>query len=215
MKVFSSFLVLCALMASTPSYATFPQTLEGVVFTEEGRRAGASLTSYMLGMRETASLSVSIGGPDDFGGNALILNSNRTSNWPPVPALLRDASINANAWLFVKVNEIWYAATWEFMRTGQTVKSTKAVVGANHLIWPPLSGFRPVNGEIYGFMVSGVTRNGIASGQTNIQERSNIAFYRWGAGPVSAQEAVPTAAVVPDAPVAPVVDLILSDPTPM
>ena len=53
---------------------------------------------------------------------------------------------------------VWYAATWEWLRPGQTSKPTSVVNGA-HIKKSPLQDFRPVSGETYGFMVSGLARD--------------------------------------------------------
>ena len=174
------------------AFSAFPDDLDDVTFIEEGFIPG--LTNVMRAMPVTASLSVQIGGANPLGGQNVILDNSKRNTWPGILGCC-----NANAWLIVKVDEIWYAGTWEFMRVGQTTKSTKALLGAGHLRFPPLSRFQPVVGEIYGFMMSGITRNGLAS--INIHERSEVSFYKFGVGPVSAEEAVPSsniaAAIVP------------------
>jgi hypothetical protein len=171
-----AFLLLCSASAN----AAFPDDFSDVVFVE----GGTALTDYMNRMTVTADLTVEISGDDGRGGQNVILRSSKSSSWPAILGCC-----NANAWLFVKVGELWYAATWEFLRVGQTTKSTRAMVGPGHLRYPPLTNFSPQNGEIYGHMVAGITRNGLSAGKTNIAERSNIALHKFGFGPVTAQEA--------------------------
>jgi len=190
--------VLCVLSYAPASFAAFPDDFEGVVFTEQGHTPG--LTAAMNGMAVTASLSVAIGGANPLGGENVVLDSSKRNTWRGIYGCC-----NANAWLFVKIDDVWHAGTWEFMRVGQTTKSTHALVGA-HFRAAPLNRFLPKRGEIYGYMVAGITRNGI--GDLNVSERSNIAFHKFGVGPVSDDE---VRDVVASPSIAPAVDLILND----
>jgi hypothetical protein len=163
----------------TSAHADFPDDLDDVVFIEEGFAPG--ITEYVRAMRVTASSSVNVAG-----GNVIMTNT-RSTVWP----LFGLADINANAWLIVKVEDTWYAGTFEFMRKGQTTKKVVALNGVGHLRFPPLSRFLPKNGEVYGFMLSGVVRNGIRPGKNNIQERTDISFFKWGSGPIAFEDAFP------------------------
>lgn len=87
-----------------------------------------------------------------------------------------DGLVNANAWIFVKKNNTWYAATWEWMAVGQTNKDVSAVSGDN-IKEAELNGFKPVSGTSYGFMISGLARDDI--GISNVKERSNIVMFTW------------------------------------
>lgn len=124
------------------------------------------LDSNVSGWPATSSLSVSIG------GGTINLKHSKASSWPGVAAA--GASVNANAWIFVNQGGTWYAATWEWLRVGQTAKSTAAVSGS-HIKKSPLQNFQPVSGETYGFMVSGLVR----LRSSNVQERSNVVMRRW------------------------------------
>lgn len=118
------------------------------------------------GWAQTATLSVR------FSGNNIVLTNSKAKDWPG-----RDtagAFVNANPWIFVNRNGQWYAATWEWMRVGQTSKSKRAVNG-DHIKASPLNDFVPVSGETYGFMVSGLARTNVR----NVNERSNIVMVRW------------------------------------
>ncbi|MCC5847016.1 MAG: hypothetical protein JJU29_02900 [Verrucomicrobia bacterium] len=84
------------------------------------------------------------------------------------------ANVNANPWILVKQDGRWYAATWEWLRTGQTAKSSSSVEGG-HIGQSPLNNFRPQSGQVYGFMVSGLARSGVR----NVQERTNVVMVRW------------------------------------
>lgn len=82
--------------------------------------------------------------------------------------------VNANPWVFVKLDGTWYAATWEWMKVCQTVKNLYAVDGS-HIKVPPLDTWHPVSGETYYFMVSGLARQN----QRNVLERSNLLKVVW------------------------------------
>lgn len=82
--------------------------------------------------------------------------------------------LNGNPWIFVKQNGVWYAATWEWLKPGQITKNIKAVNG-DHIKRAPLHNFKPKSGEEYGFMVSGMARDGVR----NVKERTNIVMYTW------------------------------------
>ncbi len=124
------------------------------------------LHSNVSGWAQTANLSVRIGG-----GN-ITLSYDKARSWPG--RNVRGAAVNANPWVFVNLGGQWYAGTWEWFRVGQTSKPTTAVNG-NHIKQPPLSSWRPVSGQTYGFMVSGLARDSTR----NVHERSNIVMVTW------------------------------------
>lgn len=134
---------------------------------------------------QTATLSVRTG------STTITLNHSKANTWPGVWASASNGSgmiqLNANAWIFVKRNGIWYAATFEWLQVGQTTKNIETVKG-DHIKVPPLNTFVPVHGEVYGFMVSGLARDA----KRNIQERSEVKMYRWGVGPVPMCTTPPT-----------------------
>jgi hypothetical protein len=208
----SKIILLLLALVSAPSYAGFPNDLDDVVFIEEGQHPG--LTEFVRGMAVTGTLAVTIGGANPFGGQNVILDSSARNSWPAGPGGL--SCCNANAWIVVKVGETWYAGTWEFLRIGQTTKSTLALVGANHLKFPPLNAFAPVSGEIYGYFNACITRNGITSRVNNCRERTTIALHQFGVGPVGldaidgAVEPEPEAAPV----LSPVIDLLIGATAP-
>jgi len=180
--------ILFASLFSQNALAAFPDDLDDVVFIEEASVPGTA--SLIRSMAVTASLSVNITGAHPFGGQNIIMDSSRKNSWPVGRGDLN--CCNANAWGIINVNGTWYAGTWEFLRRGQTTKSTLAFVGAKHFRHPPLNRFTPKVGEIYGFFVAGITRNNL--GRLNIRERSEIALFKFGVGPVSADEVRPEVA---------------------
>lgn len=124
------------------------------------------LHTNVSGWSQTATLSVS------FSGDNINLNYNKARAWPSRNTA--GASVNANAWVFVNINGTWYAATWEWLRYGQTSKAKSSVSGS-HIGTSPLNNFSPQSGTVYGFMVSGLARSDVR----NVQERSNVCMARW------------------------------------
>ena len=120
------------------------------------------LHTDVSGWAETASLNVS------FSGDNINLKYNKANVWPEIDGVC------ANPWIFVFQDGQWYAATWEWLRGGQTSKP-KNVVNGPHIKRSPLENFQPVSGQIYGFMVSGLCRDD----RRNVRERSNIDWVRW------------------------------------
>jgi hypothetical protein len=122
------------------------------------------LHANVSGWAQTASLS-----GVNISGGSITLNYNKSKVWPAVGGL------NANPWIFVNLDGKWYGATWEWLRHGQTTKSAASVRG-DHIKKAPLNNFKPVSGETYGFMVSGLARD---KGTRNVSERSNVVMVRW------------------------------------
>ncbi|HEY8241679.1 MAG TPA: VCBS repeat-containing protein [Kiritimatiellia bacterium] len=113
--------------------------------------------------KQTAKLTVSLT------SSQIILNYDKANVWPPVDGLV------GNPWIFVpKTGGGWYAATFEWMRPGQTAKSLSSVDGS-HIKKEPLQNFKPVSGTWYGFMVSGLCRDS----KRNVYERSNVYMLKW------------------------------------
>lgn len=83
--------------------------------------------------------------------------------------------VEGNPWVFAKVNGRWYAATYEWLRPGQTCKGVSSRDIGAHTKKSPLTSWRPRSGELVGFMVSAHAR----FGQESVAERSNIVMVRW------------------------------------
>ena len=124
------------------------------------------LNTDVSGWAQTASLSASVS------GGSINLKYSKSKSWPSVSVL--GASVNANPWVFVNRDGTWYAATFEWLRPGQTSKPVGTVSGS-HIKKSPLNNFHPQSGEVYGFMVSGLARTKVR----NVQERSNVVMVRW------------------------------------
>lgn len=184
--------------------AAFPDDFEGVVW----------LDTNVSNWPETAQLTV------DVTPQFVILNSSKKDVWPARgnPILgLNNPCCNANAWVFAEFGGTWYAVTWEWLKKGQSAKNLSAFEGGHTRRFPFVGGgnptWRPVNGVVYGLMVSGFARYNIPA---NIAERSNIVFYRWGQGPVEVCDAFPDSEGCKSAPVPmnSVMDLLFDDETP-
>lgn len=85
--------------------------------------------------------------------------------------------VNANPWVIVKYNGQWYAATYEWLRYGQTSKPVGVLDGSkgDHIKVAPLNKWTPKSGERIGLMVSGLAR----SSARNAKERSNVVMVTW------------------------------------
>jgi hypothetical protein len=82
---------------------------------------------------------------------------------------------DGNPWIFANINGRWYAATYEWLKAGQTCKNISRETLGPHTKKEPIESWRPRSGEIVGFMVSRHARDGYRSGQ----ERSNVVLVRW------------------------------------
>lgn len=121
------------------------------------------LHANVSGWAQTGSL-----GGISISGDMINLPYDKAKVWPP------KGDLNANPWIFVWQDGTWYAATWEWLRFGQTSKAVAAVNG-DHIKKPPLDNFSPVSGTSYGFMVSGLARDDTR----NVSERTNVVMFRW------------------------------------
>jgi hypothetical protein len=114
--------------------------------------------------RVTSTITnVSIGNPP------ICIEHTKAGRWPTVNGL------EGNPWIFANINGTWYAATYEWLKPGQTCKGISAGNIGEHIKRAPLENWRPRSGEVYGFMVSALAR----SGQQAVAERSNIVMVRW------------------------------------
>ena len=122
------------------------------------------LHTDVSGWPVTASLHASVGG-------TINLPYSKAKVWPAVDG------VNANPWVFVNLDGQWYAATFEWLRPGQTSKPKGVLDGSmgDHIKVAPLSSWRPHSGERIGLMVSGLARTKMR----NVQERSNVVMVTW------------------------------------
>lgn len=139
-----------------PSSDEVPADFSGVVW----------LHTNVSGWKQSSTLSsVSVS------SSSITLNYDKANSWPQYSS---SEDLNANPWIFVKQDGTWYAATWEWLRKGQTTKSVSAVDGS-HIKVSPLNNFKPKSGTKYGFMVSGLARDS----KRNVYERTNVKMITW------------------------------------
>ena len=208
------FLIISALLLGSPAaHAAFPDDLASGV-SLESTGAASGIQNFAV----TANLQVSVtSSPVNSFGRGVVLNSDKASVWRNGSGVV--SGVNANAWIFAKFGDNWYGATWEFIRKGQTIKSEGALIPGHFKGAPPWTSFSRTTGAYYGFMTSGLTRNGPS--QVNVRERSNISWYQWNVGPVDesvvfggtpAQPEVPETPETPETPIlSPVIDLLLDE----
>ena len=104
-----------------------------------------------------------------IGNPPICINHTKAGRWP-----VKDG-LEGNPWIFVHLNGRWYAATYEWLSSGQTCKGIHADNIGSHIGIPPLSSWRPKSGELVGLMVSARAR----SGGDTVSERSNVVMVRW------------------------------------
>ncbi len=136
--------------------ATYPAEIDGPIHWLH-----TNVSSWPV----TSSLHASVGGTINF-------PYSKATVWPAVDG------VNANPWVIVKWTDgKWYAATFEWLRKGQTSKPKGVLDGSmgDHIKVSPLNKWRPHSGERFGIMVSGLART-----QTrNVKERTNISMVTW------------------------------------
>ena len=141
---------------SSSSPDSVPADFAGVVW----------LHANVSGWAQTASLNAGVC------GGTVKLSYDKAHEWPEVYA--GGAMVVANPWVFVWENGKWYAATFEWLKKGQTSKPAGTVHGS-HIKKAPLDDFVPQSGVRYGFMVSGLARDSTR----NVSERSNVDMVTW------------------------------------
>ena len=127
------------------------------------------LHANVAGWTETTKLRVKIN------KSTVSLSFDKASVWPATYSI-GGATVGANPWIFVPQTDGtgWDGATWEWMKQGQTSKNRSSVAG-DHIKKAPLNDFKPVPGQWYGFMVSGLARDRAR----NVSERSNVVMVQW------------------------------------
>ena len=125
------------------------------------------LHTDVSGWPVTSKLDASVG------GGTIRVSYDKTRVWPAVD------NCNANPWVFVNVNGQWYAATFEYLKFGQTTKPMGVLDRSggkgDHIKRAPLSSWTPSHDEKIGLMVSGLAR---ASGR-NVKERTQVQMVTW------------------------------------
>lgn len=178
------------LLFSQAAFAAFPQDFSDVTWI------GPNIGGWPV----TSTLRASVN------GGTITVDHTKKNSWPISTKFASWQRVNASCWGFVKKDGRWYAGTWEYLRKGVSTRKTSTYGGAGHFR-PPIGTFRPQNGEIYGFMIAGVSRDTLSG--NNVRERTNVVLWRWGVGgvPIIIE---PEPEPVPDTPVVtPAIDLLM------
>lgn len=154
---------------SQQSHSAFPNDFSDVTWIDPNISSWAQTSTITANVR----------------GSILNITDTKASVWPQrYHSELQNSCCNRSLWIIIKFEGKWYASTFEYMRFGQVGKNAEAVNGGQIKRAPFLQSGRlwePANGEVYGFMTSGMARFNLNN--NNVRERSNIALYRWGVGP--------------------------------
>jgi hypothetical protein len=130
---------------------------------------------------QTATLSLV---EQDGGGDGPVCMSYTDPGWPDSPWPFGGSDPNfgvyANQWYFARINGTWYGGAGEWIYRGAS--SCKAgqgtrTIGPDAGFGPPFSSWVPQVGELVGFMVSSVARNGPV--KRTVDERSNVIVQPW------------------------------------
>jgi hypothetical protein len=133
------------------------------------------------GWPQTAVLSLV---EQDGGGDGPVCMSYTDPGWPDSPWPFGGPDPNfgvyANQWYFARINGTWYGGAGEWIYRGAS--SCKAgqgtkTIGPDSGFGPPFSSWVPKVGELVGFMVSSVARNGPV--KRTVDERSNVIVQAW------------------------------------
>jgi hypothetical protein len=104
--------------------------------------------------------------------DTICIEHTKAGRWP------RRGIGEGNPWVVANIGGTWYAATYEYLRSGQTCKHIERRgewgIGP-HTKKPPLEGWAPRKGELVGFFVSTFARDSTRTSN----ERSNIYMLEW------------------------------------
>ena len=71
--------------------------------------------------------------------NGICFPHSKAGQWPQ--SQFGEIQIEGNPWVFAQVNGRWYAATWDWLRPGQTCKGERVEdLGLHQIRIPPLDG---------------------------------------------------------------------------
>ena len=106
------------------------------------------------------------------------MDYDKANEWPVTTIQGSSGAVEVvgNPWVFIKHEGQWYAATWEWLRPGQTCKDKNSVAG-DHIKQSPFveMDWTPTPGQTYWLMVSAPAR----MGQMSVAERSNLLPLVW------------------------------------
>ncbi len=163
-----------------------PTTLPGTfvtTFAIDLRKVVYLNSPDVSGWPQTATLSLV---EQDGGGNGPVCMSYTDPGWPDShwpfgqPGDDPNFGVYANQWYFARIGGTWYGGAGEWIYRGAS--SCKAgqgtrTIGPDSGFGPPFSSWVPKVGELVGFMVSSVARNGPV--RRTVDERSNVIVQPW------------------------------------
>jgi hypothetical protein len=119
----------------------------------------------------------------DGGGDGAVCMQYTDPGWPDSPWPFGGADPNfgvyANQWYFAKINGTWYGGAGEWIYRGAgSCKAGQGTfsIGPDSGFGPPFSTWVPKVGELVGFMVTSVARNGV---RRTVDQRSNVIVQPW------------------------------------
>lgn len=99
------------------------------------------------------------------------------NTWPAVDPTGDGVLSPGNPWVIANIGGTWYASTYEWLRVGQICKNVTGPEFQDYVTGTsPLDTWTPALGEIVGFMVSSLARNGP---QSPVNQRTQIATTAW------------------------------------
>lgn len=122
-----------------------------------------------------------------FSPGTMRIRSTGAPTWPMVPVNPGEEPVQAaTLWVFLRINDVWYATGAERLRPTQINGNKPAakidtIIGEDWLYdksrWGIMTGYNPESHEAVGFMlVSGSTRS---DDTPTVKERSNIVVMEW------------------------------------
>lgn len=107
-------------------------------------------------------------------GKTINMEHDKKNVWPVAGSV--DGGTVANCWIVFSINNQWYAATWEWLKSGQTVKTIKGTLGSYIKKSPVVpTSWHPKSGEKIGLFVSGLCRDK----NRNVMERARLVWVVW------------------------------------
>jgi hypothetical protein len=114
-----------------------------------------------------------------IGNGQICIDHTKLGQWPTAP-FFGDPNtlVEANQWVFAKINGQWHGGAGEWVRPGQLCKQVDPITNIGIGVYydsEPLRSWTPRSGELVGFAVSQPAR----AGQWAAAERSNVVLVAW------------------------------------
>lgn len=101
----------------------------------------------------------------------------KLGEWPVTDFFDFGPILEGNQWVIVNFDGTWYAGAADWYRPGQACKEVDNDFGAGAFYFPPLSGWVPRSGEVFGVMSSTPAR--LWPAFKTLDQRSNIQLIIW------------------------------------